>query len=471
MTLKASHWGFCQDEDHALVIGGARAEALARRFGTPLHVIDESGLRRRARDFRRAFESAYPAPVSVHYALKCNNVPAIARMVLEEGLLPEVGTEYEWRLVRELGIPSGRIIVNGPHKGPLLSEAVREGAGLIVVDGPQELEAIKRCAATLNARPRVLIRVNPNFIPKGMNRASATGSRRHSVFGFDLATDELRKTLEGLPRSSLVDFKGLHCHIGTGIRSAKDYIEPLERLVTCAADATRLGLTVDVLDIGGGFGVPTSRELNTREFLTYQALGRLPKTPRAERFPSPEAFAKTIVQTLRSSFHHHGIPLPRLIVEPGRSITSGAGVLLVTVGSIKSRAGVGTWAITDGGTGTVAFPLHYEYHEVLLCRSVDAPRAETYTMVGPACFSADWIYRNKQMPPLQPGDVLAICDAGAYFTVQESNFGFPRPAIVAVQGGETRLLRRRETFDDLVSRDLHWRRDDVASIEHSESFA
>ena len=112
--------------------------------------------------------------------------------------------------------------------------------------------------------------------------------------------------------------------------------------------------------------------------------------------------------------------------------------------------------ITDGAAGTVAFPLYYEYHEVLLCRAVNAPRTERYTLVGPVCFSADWIYRNKRMPPIEPGDVIAVCDAGAYFTVQETNFGFPRPPIISVREGNANLLRRRETFDDMVSRDVGW---------------
>jgi len=121
-----------------------------------------------------------------------------------------------------------------------------------------------------------------------------------------------------------------------------------------------------------------------------------------------------------------------------------------------------TWAITDGGAGTVAFPLYYEYHEILLCRAPRAPRSSRYTIVGPACFSADWICRNKRMPRLDPGDVLAVCDAGAYFTVQESNFGFPRPAIVGVERGRIRELRRRETFEDMVCRDTQWENGHVA---------
>ena len=157
--------------------------------------------------------------------------------------------------------------------------------------------------------------------------------------------------------------------------------------------------------------------------------------------------------------------LPQLIIEPGRSVVSGAGVLLLTVGALKHRDGVGTWVIADGAAGTVAFPLFYEYHEVFLCRAPHAERTELYSLVGPVCFSADWIYRSKRMPPIKAGDVLAVCDAGAYFTVQESNFGYPRPAIVGVRDGSTRLIRRRETFEDMVARDIGW--SEVRGAEHA----
>jgi diaminopimelate decarboxylase len=456
MNLKVEDWGFEAAADGALLIGGLRAESMAREFGTPLHVVDESGLRRRAGRLRDAFEWAYAGQVIAYYALKCNNTPGIVRMILDEGLRPEVGTPYEWCLARCLGAEPGEIMVNGPNKGELLHTAVAEGAGLIVVDGPQELEDLEALCRSTARRARVLLRVNPNSIPKGMNRASATGSRKASVFGFDLVSGEVSQALERIARSPSLHFAGLHCHVGTGVRRTRDYKRPLEVLVDCAAEASSCGLKVEVINIGGGFGVPTSRELDTLEFLLYQGIGRLPKPPDARRFPSVEDFATLVADTIQAGCERHGLPLPRLLIEPGRAIVSGAGVLLLGVGGVKQRPGVGTWVITDGAAGTVAFPLYYEYHEVFLCSAVHAPRTERYSLVGPVCFSADWIYRNKRMPQIVPGDVLAVCDAGAYFTVQETNFGFPRPPIVAVRDGKATLLRRRETFEDMVSRDIGW---------------
>ncbi|HVP40171.1 MAG TPA: hypothetical protein VMS93_13420 [Candidatus Saccharimonadales bacterium] len=456
MSLVPEDWGFAVGEDGALRIGGTRAEDLARRHGTPLHVLDERGLRTRAAAFRRAFREAWPGPASVHYAMKCNNTPGVVEMVFDEGLKPEVGTPYEWELARRLGARAEDIVVNGPHKGALLEAAVAEGAGLVVADGPQELDLLEAAARRAGRPAHLLLRVNPDCVPKGMNRASATGSRTHSVFGFDLATGEVPAAFARLRGVPHLVFEGFHCHAGTGIRRAEDFVRPVEILAECAALADAAGLAVNVLDVGGGFGVPTSREFDTGEFLLYQAAGRLPRAPDPARFASPAEFAAAICGTLGRALARRGLPVPRLVVEPGRSVVSGAGALLLTVGLLKRRAGVGTWAITDGGTGTVAFPLHYEYHEVLRCRGVRAPRTQRYSLVGPACFSADWIYRNKPMPALAAGDVLAVCDAGAYFTVQESSFGFPRPPVVAVRDGAERLLRRRESFQDMVARDAGW---------------
>jgi diaminopimelate decarboxylase len=451
--LAVTDFGFEAGDDDALRIGGVRIDGLAREQGTPLHVIDEAGLRQRTRRLRRSFVDAYPGPVDTHYAFKCNNTPGVVSIVLAEGWKPEVGTLYEWELARRSGSPAGDIVVNGPGKGPLLERAIGEGAGLIVIDSLNELSRAGCIARDLRRTPSVLLRINPNFVPRGMNRASATGSRRASVFGLDGPSGEVDAALSRLVASGTPRFAGFHCHAGTGIRSPEDYRVPLERILAFAERAAALGLTTRVLDIGGGFGVPTSRELSTGEFLLYQALGRLPDPPRPRRFPPVERFAEAIGNTIASACARRGLPLPRLIVEPGRAVVSGAGVLLVTVHAVKHRRGVGSWVITDGGAGTVAFPMFYEYHEVFLCRDVHAARTHRYHLVGSACHSADWIARNKRMPPLAPGDVLAICDAGAYFTVQESNFGFPRPAIIAVRDGRTRVLRRRETFEDMVARD------------------
>ena len=457
-------WGFGRGPGNELVIGGVGAVDLARRYGTPLHVVDEDMLRRRARALRTAFEAHYPA-VEVFYALKCNSTAEVVRCVVGEGLGVEVMSEFELWLARRLGLPPDRIVLNGPNKGEgLLREALARGVGAVGVDSLGELARLEAAAEEAGAAPRVLLRVNPDIVPRGMNSASATGSRRGSVFGLDLRGGELPIAFERLRRSRTLRYAGFHAHIGTGIRRPEDYERAFRRIAPALLQARAAGLETAAFDFGGGFGVATSREFTTWEFLTYQGWGRLPRLQvRAADFAAP------ICAALTGFCAREGLPLPTLYLEPGRAIAGPAQVLLLTVGAVKDRRGVGRWVITDGGAGTCAFPLYYECHEVLLAGDVDAPFADPVRMVGPVCFASNWIYRRKRMPALQPGDVLAVMDAGAYFLALEANFGFPRPPVVMVSDGAARLIRRRETFEDMIGREAceEFRYADVAAGHRS----
>jgi diaminopimelate decarboxylase len=239
-------------------------------------------------------------------------------------------------------------------------------------------------------------------------------------------------------------------HIGTGVRAADDYRRALLCLEPLVKRSRRLGVTPAVLDVGGGFATPNSREMTQLEMLVYQGISRLPAPIDRSRQPAFADFAAAVTDGIRSVF---GSELPQLLLEPGRSITSSSQLLLLTVHAVKERPGAGRWLITDGGLGTVTMPTFYEYHELLLANDPNRPRTEQVTIVGPVCFSGDIVYRNKSMPRVQPGEVLAVMDSGAYFTALESSFGFPRPAIALAQNGRHRLTRRRETFADMTSRD------------------
>ena len=200
-TNPVEAWGFKCGPQGNLVVGDAFAEELAQQYGTPLQVLDVEGLQRRAREFRCAFEEAYRGEVRVHFAMKCNNTPGVVRLLLEEGIEVEAGSPYEWLLARGLGIDPGRIVVNGPAKRELLEMAVWEGAGLTVVDGLAELSEAERLARQRGRPCPVLLRVNPDYVPAGMNRASATGSRKNSVFGLDTVSGELHEAYRRIARS------------------------------------------------------------------------------------------------------------------------------------------------------------------------------------------------------------------------------------------------------------------------------
>ena len=203
--------------------------------------------------------------------------------------------------------------------------------------------------------------------------------------------------------------------------------------------------------MGGGFASATTREFTTPELFAYQVAGRLPAQGTDDSAGIGE-FARAVSGAVQKSFQGH--ELPELVYEPGRCIAGPNQFLLLTVCRTKSRQGVGTWLIADGGLSTVTLPTYYEYHEVFLCNDLNRPRTQRVNLIGPACFAGDIIYRNKRMPEVCPGEVIAIMDSGAYFTALESSFGFPRPAMISVKGAELRIIRCRETYEDMISRDI-----------------
>jgi len=414
-------WGLGTDADGRLTVGTERAVDLARAFGTPLHVIHEERLEATAARFRESLEEAYPGRSSVHYAFKCNAVPAVVEAVRRAGLKAEIMSPFELDLALRLGFGGADIVVNGPGKtAAFLRAAVESAVRLINVDSLAEIALVDEIARAAGRTVDILLRINPDFVPRGMNAGSATGSRKGCAFGLDLKGGEAGEALALLGDKPGVRFRGFHVHIGTGIREASAYSQALDRLAPLVRETRDAGFRVDVLDVAG---CATFKDF----------AGEIGRAVR-RIFPGPE--------------------LPELIAEPGRSIASPNQFLLLTVAQVKVRPKVRTWLVTDGGLGTVTLPTFYECHEVLLADDVRRPRAERVTIVGPVCFASDIVYRNIRMPEVRPGEVIAIMDSGAYFVAQESSFGFPRPAVVAVNKGACRLVRRRETFEDLTGRDV-----------------
>ena len=451
-TLIPQDWGLQTGAGGALLVGGLRAVDLAQEFGTPLHVLNEARLEETANRFRQSLKATYPGRTSVHYAFKCNSVPAVVETVRRAGLKAEVMSEFELELALRMGYSGEEIIVNGPGKTDrFLFKCLRANVRLVIVDSLSELQALGRIAGDQHRDVNILFRINPDYVPRGLNSGTATASRKGCAFGLDLKAGEPQAALAALRNVNGVRFRGFHFHIGTGIRDPKEYSRAVERLAPLIRDTRAAGRRVEVMDVGGGFASMTTRELTTREFLVYQGFERLPSGLSERADAAFEDFGRVISNALLRIFPADD--LPELIAEPGRSIASPNQFLLLTVHRVKERPKVRKWLITDGRLGTVTLPTFYEYHEVFLADEVTRPRTEKVTIIGPVCFASDIVYRNKWMPCVRPGEVLAVMDSGAYFTAQESSFGFARPAVVAVNGNGCRLVRRRESFEDMISRD------------------
>jgi diaminopimelate decarboxylase len=445
-----SVWGLTVDADNLLCLGTHTLQSLAAEYGTPLHVVDGDRLIASARRLVTTAREAYPGTASLHFAMKCNGVPGIVSMVRRAGFRVEVMSPLELSTARLAGYAGREIIVNGPgKKEEFLRECLREHVRFIVVDSLEEIDRLATLARNASTTVDVLLRVNPDIVPSGMNAGSATGSRTGCAFGLDLKGGEVHPAMKRVLECDTLRLSGFHLHIGTGIRTPSDYLPAVRVLADLFREAFRIGGTPTVLDVGGGFASPASREFTSNEMLMYQAFGRLPRL--GSLSPAPDVFIRSIAAAVKQLFT--GDRLPELIFEPGRAITGPYQLMLLSVLAVKHRPGVGTWLITDGGLGTVSMPTYYEVHEVFPCSGPLRRRTETVTILGPGCFAGDIVYRSKQLPPVNAGDVLTLMDTGAYFTALESNFGHLRPAIVSIEDGSVHEIRRRETFEEAVGRD------------------
>jgi len=446
-------WGLALNAQGELTLGGVSCIHLAREYGTPLHVVDEAGLAHTAQSFLRAFSETWPGRFSAHFAFKCNPVPGVIRIIQQQGFHAEVMSAFELALALRMGFQGQEIVANGPFKPDAFITACLEAkVRLIIADSIAELQRIHQIAGQQGVVAPVLLRINPDYVPKGMNSGTATGSRKGCALGLDLKGGEAVSALELVQKLPHLHFMGLHFHIGSGIRDPEDYYRALLRLQPLVAACRDIHREIAVVDIGGGFAAPLSREMGNWEMLRYAATGALPTAPHIPRFAGFEAFAAAVARGIQELFGT-GV-VPELIAEPGRSIASAHQILLLRAHQVKERPGVGQWVTTDGGIGTVTMPTYYEFHELFLCNDARRPRDRYLSINGPGCFAADQVYRNKFMPKILPDEVIAIMDSGAYFSSWESNFGFPRPAVVAALQGHTRVLRHRETFDQMMARDV-----------------
>jgi diaminopimelate decarboxylase len=433
-------WGFARNAADHLVVGGCDVVELSQQYGTPLHVVDEDALRRAARGFRRSFGAAL-GEIDVFYSYKTNCIPGVLRILHEEGIGAESISTYETWLALRLGLPGDRILLNGVNKpSEGLALAVAHGLRGIHIDS---LEEVPRLAAVLGdaAGPvRVGVRV-------------ATGAGWKAQFGVEIESGEALEVYRRLAELPGVVLSGIHVHLGTSVESPAVYQHAAEKMLDLRGEVARTtGSALEYLDLGGGLPVPTVKEFSLRDSLLHKRLG-LRATPPDPRRPGWDAFAAVLASALEEGTRRTGLPAPKVYFEPGRALTSQAQVLLLGVGVVKERADGSRIAITDGGRSTNAAPLGNEYHEVLLANRLSASGARPHGVVGGLCTPGDWTFVRKDLPDLAPGDLLAVMDAGAYFTSFSNDFAFPRPAVVIACEGRARIARQRERFEYMVGMD------------------
>ena len=420
--------------DGHLALGGCDAVDLAKEFGTPLYVFDEEELRAACRDYREAFSSRYEN-CAVAYAAKAYLARWIAAIIAEEGLEMDVVSGGELAVARSVGFPVERLLFHGNNKSAReLREAVDAGVGHIVIDNFHELALLDDIAGAASRRQPVLLRLSPD-VDAGTHVKTATGIL-DTKFGFPIVGGYAEEAVvQALARPQL-ELRGLHCHLGSPIFDLEPYREANDVMISFARKMRdKHGLSLAEYNSGGGFAAQYVRD----------------KTP-----PTPQQYAEAVVDSLRAALAREELPEPRLTVEPGRPIVARAGVALYTVGARKEVPGGRPYVSVDGGMADNVRPAMYEArYEALVANRADEAPAERVTIAGRYCESGDVLISDVELPKLSAGDVLAVPASGAYTLSMASNYNLSlRPAAVVVREGRARLVRRRETYDDLLRADV-----------------
>ncbi|MGM7666199.1 diaminopimelate decarboxylase [Microbacterium sp. A93] len=427
-----------RDADGVLMLGGATAVELVRDHGTPLLVLDEDEIRARARAFHESFTAAAAAhgtTARVYYAGKAFLSTAIARWVTEEGLNVDVCTRGELEVALAADVEPARIGFHGNNKSVSeIERAVSVGIGTIIIDSAIEVERIAAAASRLGVVQRVLVRVNSGVHAETHDFLATA----HEDQKFGMVFADAEAVVARVRELPSLEFLGLHCHIGSQIFGVAGFRESASRVLELH-ERLLAGGEVPLLNLGGGFGIAYTRVDD----------------------PTPiEQLAAEIVAAVAEGCAARGIPVPILAFEPGRAIVGTAGVTLYDVGTTKDvRLDSGAnrlYVSVDGGMSDNARTALYgaQYSARIASRlGVHAPVLTR--VVGKHCESGDIVVDHEYLPgDITPGDLLAVPATGAYCASLASNYNHvPRPAIVAVSGGTSRVIVRGESLDDLLARD------------------
>lgn len=421
-------------ENH-LVIGQHDTVELAKKFGTPLYVLDEDLMRDNCRAYKNAIDTYYDGHGLVLFASKALCTMYTGRLVAEEGLGADVVSGGELYTLYKAGFPMEKVFFHGNNKTPDEIElALNCGVGHIVVDNKYELDLLNRIANEKNVKQRILFRIKPG-IDAHTHDFVKTG-QIDSKFGVALENGEAYEIHKLALSMSNIQIDGVHCHIGSQIFDVEPFCEAAKVMIGFIADLyDKLGIKVKILNLGGGFGI---------------------KYTATDDPIAPSEYIHKVTNVVKELAQEKGIDLPFLVFEPGRSIVASAGITLYTVGCVKEIENVRTYVSIDGGMcDNPRYILYGSKYTAVLANNASAEPVAPITIAGKCCESGDLIQEHVMMPQIHVGDTLAVLATGAYNYSMSSNYNrIPRPPIVAVSGNEAKIIVKRETYDDLIKNDV-----------------
>lgn len=423
------------NEKGHLTAGGIDTVELAKQYGTPLYVMDEALIRKHCQSYKNSIDKFYGGEGLVCYASKAFCCMEMCRVMKDEGIGLDVVSIGELYTAEKAGFDCDKICFHGNNKtDEELEYAVDLKVGRIIVDNIYELKRLDKIAENKGVKANIMFRIKPG-IDAHTHNFIRTG-QIDSKFGFALETGEAMEAVKMAINCPNINLKGVHCHIGSQIFSINPFVEAAEVMLKFIADIkNETGHEVVELNLGGGFGIKYTENDD----------------------PVPyEAYMEKVSAAVKESCEKLGIKQPFILIEPGRSMVAPAGITLYTCGGIKNIPNIRTYVSIDGGmTDNPRYALYQSEYEALVANKADKPRDTKVTIAGKCCESGDLIGEGMPLQEAEPGDIIAVCATGAYNYSMSSNYNrIPKPATVFINNGESRVVIKRETLDDIIRNDM-----------------
>lgn len=425
----------CLGNDNGmLTIGGVRADELVKEYSTPLYVLDEDTVRNNIRNFKKSLDENYEKGM-VLYASKALNCLELCRIANDEGIGLDCVSAGEIYTALTAGFPAERIYFHGNNKTEdELEYAIDNNIGVIIVDNYYELDAIEEIAKQKKKTVKVMFRIKPG-IDAHTHDFIRTG-QIDSKFGFALENGEAYNAVKATLDKENLKLIGLHCHIGSQIFDDQPFMEAARVMMKFYKQIKdEFSIELDQLNLGGGFAI---KYLESDEHIGY------------------DTYMKEVATIINGFCKENSLKVPMILIEPGRSVVGAAGITLYKCGSIKEIKHIRNYVAIDGGMGdNPRYALYESDYEVLIANKLNEPADYKATVAGKCCESGDLIQENVVMPKPEKGDIVAVLSTGAYNYSMASNYNrIPRPAMVMVKDKKSRVIIKRETFEDLVRNDI-----------------
>lgn len=423
------------NEKGHLTIAGVDTVNLAEKYGTPLYVMDEDLIREHCRTFKNSIEKYYNGEGMACYASKAFSCKAMCKIVKEEGIGLDVVSEGELYTAESVDFPMERVCFHGNNKTDSeLKYAVEKKVGRIIVDNIYELERLNKIASEAGTKANIMFRVKPG-IDAHTHDFVKTG-QIDSKFGVALETGEAFEIVKKALSLDSINLVGLHCHIGSQIFDIDPFVSAAEVMIGLI-EKIKIELSYEVkeLNLGGGFGIKYTDEDTPVEYDKYM---------------------EKVSVRVKELCDEKNLKLPFILIEPGRSLVAPAGITLYTLGCIKEIPDIRTYISVDGGMcDNPRYALYKSKYDVVVANRAAEPKTEVVTIAGKCCESGDLIGEGLSIQKAEAGDIIAVLATGAYNYSMSSNYNrIPKPAVVMLRNGESRIVVKRETLADVIRNDL-----------------